>query len=298
MPGKYRHFLQMSDKNLIKAIKDKGKNLESEMSFFGHLEALRWHIMRAALAIVVFSVVAFANFDFIYKNVIEAPFHPDFWSYRLMCYLGTLFHIDGFCITKINGELVNNEVAGQFMLQLNSSLVIGLIVAIPYILWEIWRFIKPALLDTERKAARGFVFYSSMLFIVGILFGYYILMPESVVFLAGYTVSPNIKNYFTMSSYLSLITTVTLITGIVFELPVVIYILASIGIMSAEFMRRTRRYAILIIMIVGAVISPSPDILTTTLATIPLLVLYEISIMVSAYVGKRKDKKHEELMRS
>ena len=298
MPGNYRHFLQMSDKNLIKAIKDKGKNLESEMSFFGHLEALRWHIMRAALAIVVFSIVAFTNFDFIYAKIINGPFDPNFWSYKFMCNLANFFHLSGFCINKINGDLVNNEMAGQFMLQLNSSMIIGLILAVPYILWEIWRFIKPALLDSERKAARGFVFYSSTLFIVGILFGYYILVPESVVFLAGYTVSPNIKNLFTMSSYLSLISTVTLLTGIVFELPVVIYILASIGIMSAEFMRRTRRYAILIIMIVGAVISPSPDILTTTLATIPLLILYEVSIMVSAYVGKRKDKKHEELMRS
>jgi sec-independent protein translocase protein TatC len=189
-------------------------------------------------------------------------------------------------------------MAGQFMLQLNSSMIIGVILAIPYILWEIWRFIKPALLENERKVARGFVFYSSALFIIGILFGYYILMPESVVFLASYTVSPNIKNLFTMSSYLSLISTVTLLTGIVFELPVVIYILASIGVMSAAFMRRTRRYAILIIMIVGAVISPSPDVLTTTLATIPLLVLYEVGILIAAMVEKRRNKKHDELMKA
>lgn len=290
--------LQMSENNLVKAIKEKGKNIEAEMSFFGHLEALRWHLMRAVLAIVVFAIVAFSNFDFIYKKIINAPFEPDFWSYRFFCYLGTVFHIGGFCINKINGEIVNNEMAGQFMLQLNSSMIIGVILAIPYILWEIWRFIRPALLENERKAARGFVFYSSALFIIGILFGYYILMPESVVFLASYTVSPNIKNLFTMSSYLSLISTVTLLTGIVFELPVVIYILASIGVMSAAFMRRTRRYAILIIMIVGAVISPSPDVLTTTLATIPLLVLYEVGILIAAMVEKRRNKKHDELMKA
>ena len=288
----------MSDNKLVKAIKDKGKNLESEMSFFGHLEALRWHLMRSAFAVVFFAIVAFCNYHFIFNNIILAPFKPDFWSYKMMCYLGTLFHIDGFCITKINGILISNEVGGQFMLQLNSSLLIGVICAIPYVLYEIWRFIKPALLENERKAASNFVLYASTLFIVGILFGYYILAPESVAFLAGYTVSPEIHNQFTVASYLSIISTVTLLTGIVFELPIFIYILASIGILTASFMRATRRYAIIIIMIVGALISPSPDILTTTLATVPLLALYEVGILVAAVVEKRRLKKHEDLMAS
>jgi len=288
----------MSENNIIKAIKEKGKSLESEMSFFGHLEALRWHLMRSAIAVVVFSIVAFCNYDFIYGTIIEGPYHTDFWTYRWMCSLSTALHISGFCITKINGQIINTEMAGQFMLQLNSSMLIGVICAVPYILFELWRFIKPALLEKERKAATGFVFYASALFITGILFGYFILVPESVVFLAGYTVSPNIHNQFTVSSYLSLISTITLLTGIVFELPIVIYVLASIGILTASFMRRTRRYAIVIIMIVGAVISPSPDILTTTMATIPLLVLYEVGIKVAAVVEKRKLKKHEDLMAS
>ena len=288
----------MSDNKLVKAIKDKGKNLEAEMSFFGHLEALRWHLMRAAASVIIFAIIAFCNFQFIYQNVIMGPFDPKFWSYKMMCYLGTLFHIDGFCITKINGILISTEVGGQFMLQLNSSVLIGVICAIPYILYELWRFIKPALHENERKAASNFVLYSSALFIVGILFGYYILAPESVVFLANYTVSPDIHNQFTIGSYLSIVSTVTLLTGIVFELPIFIYILASIGFLTAGFMRNTRRYAILIIMIVGALISPSPDVLTTTLATIPLLVLYEVGIMVAAVVEKRRLKKHEDLMAS
>jgi sec-independent protein translocase protein TatC len=288
----------MSDNKLVKAIKDKGKNLESEMSFFWHLEALRWHLMRSAFAVVFFAIVAFCNYTFIFQKVIMGPFDPNFWSYKMMCYLGTLFHLDGFCITKINGILISNEVGGQFMLQLNSSLLIGVICAIPYVLFEIWRFIKPALLENERKAASNFVLYASTLFIVGILFGYYILAPESVAFLAGYTVSPEIHNQFTVASYLSIVATVTLLTGIVFELPIFIYILASIGILTASFMRKTRRYAIIIIMIVGALISPSPDILTTTLATVPLLVLYEVGILVAAVVEKRKLKKHEDLMAS
>ena len=289
----------MSDNKLVKAIKNKGKDLESEMSFFGHLEALRWHLMRSAFAVVVFAVVAFWKFTWIYNAIIMGPWHPDtFWTFRIFCQLGTFFHIDGFCVTKIDAELISTGVGDQFLLQLNSSIMIGIICAIPYILWELWRFIKPALLDQERKAASGFVFYASALFIVGILFGYYILAPESIAFLAGYSVSPDIHNKFTVGSYLSILSTVTLITGIVFELPIFIYILASIGLLTATFMRRTRRYAIIIIMIVGAIISPSPDILTTTVATIPLFILYEVGIMVAAVVEKRRLQKHEDLMAS
>jgi sec-independent protein translocase protein TatC len=289
----------MSEKNIIKAIKDKGKNLESEMSFFGHLEALRWHLMRSALAVVVFTVVAFWNFKWIYQTIIMGPFQPKtFWTFRVMCDIGNYFHINDLCVTDINAELISTEVGGQFLLQLNSSILIGIILAIPYILWELWRFIKPALLEKERKAASGFVFYATALFVVGILFGYYILAPESIAFLAGYSVSPDIHNKFTVGSYLSILSTVTLITGVVFELPIFIYILASIGLLTATFMRRTRRYAIIIIMIVGAILSPSPDILTTTIATVPLFVLYEVGIMVAAVVEKRRLKKHEDLMAS
>jgi len=289
----------MSDNKLVKAIKEKGKTIEAEMSFFDHLEALRWHLIRSALAVVIFSIVAFCNFKFLFNNVILGPFHPHtFWTFRMMCYLGTLMHISGFCIDKINGGIINTEMAGQFLLQINSSLLIGVICGIPYILFEVWRFVKPALLEKERKAASGFVLYASVLFLVGILFGYYILVPESIAFLAGYTISDTINNQFTISSVLSIISTITLLTGILFELPIVIYILASVGVLTGTFMRRTRRYAIIIIMVVGAVISPSPDILTTTLATVPLLLLYEVGIMVASSVEKRRLKKHEELMNS
>jgi sec-independent protein translocase protein TatC len=287
-----------NEKNLVKAIKEKGSNLEAEMSFFDHLEALRWHLIRSVIAVAVFSVIAFCNFKFLFSTIIMAPFDPKFWSFRMMCTLGNLFHLSGFCIDHINGHIINTEMAGQFLLQINTSLLIGVILGIPYILWEIWRFIKPALLEKERKAASGFVVYSSLLFITGILFGYYILVPESVAFLAGYTVSDVINNQFNISSYLSIVSTITLLTGILFELPIVIYILASIGILTGTFMRKTRRYAIVIIMIVGAIVSPSPDVLTTTLATVPLLVLYEVGILVASVVEKRRLKKHEELMSS
>jgi sec-independent protein translocase protein TatC len=283
----------MSDNKLVKAIQDKGKTLESEMSFFEHLEALRWHLIRAAISVVVFSLVAFLNYDFIFNKIIMAPFYPDFWTYRMMCKLG-----NGFCVTKMNAEIINTEVAGQFMLQINSSVLIGIILSIPYILWEIWRFIKPALLERERKAANGFVFYASLLFVLGILFGYYVIAPESISFLASYSVSATIKNQFTIGSYLSMVATITLIIGLVFELPILIFILASLGILTGTFMRKTRRYSIVILLIIGAIISPSPDFMTTTIATIPLFALYEVGIVVASTVEKRKTKERDAAMNS
>ena len=283
----------MSDNKLVKAIQDKGKTIEAEMSFFEHLEALRWHLIRAAISVVVFALVAFFNYHFIFNNIIMGPFQPDFWTYRMMCKLG-----DGFCVSKINATIINTEVAGQFMLQINSSVLIGIILSIPYILWELWRFIKPALLTKERQAASGFVFYASGLFIVGILFGYYVIAPESISFLASYTVSDTIKNQFTIGSYLSMVATITLIIGIVFELPILIYILASLGILTGTFMKKTRRYSVVILLIVGAIISPSPDFLTTMIATIPLFALYEVGIVVASMVEKRRAKAHDDLMNS
>jgi sec-independent protein translocase protein TatC len=283
----------MSENKLVKAIQDKGKSIEAEMSFFEHLEALRWHLIRAAISVVVLAIVAFFNFDFIFNTVIMGPFRGDFWTYRMLCKFG-----HGMCITKINGEIINTEMAGQFMLQINQSLLIGMILSIPYILWEIWRFIKPALLEKERKAASGFVFYASVLFVIGILFGYYIIAPESISFLAAYTVSPNIHNQFMISSYVSMVATITLILGIVFELPMIIYILASLGILTGTFMKRTRRYSVIILLIIGAIISPSPDFLTTMISTIPLFALYEVGIVVASAVEKRRAKAHDDVMKA
>jgi sec-independent protein translocase protein TatC len=284
----------MSDNKLVKAIQDKGKTIEAEMSFFEHLEALRWHLIRAAISVVVVALVAFFNYHFIFNTIIMGPFRPDFWTYRMLCKLG-----DGFCVSKpLNATIINTEVAGQFMLQINSSVLIGIILSIPYILWELWRFIKPALLTKERQAASGFVVYASGLFIIGVLFGYYIIAPESISFLASYSVSDTIKNQFTIGSYLSMVATITLIIGIVFELPILIYILASLGILTGTFMKKTRRYSVVILLIVGAIISPSPDFLTTMIATIPLFALYEVGIVVASMVERRRAKAHDDLMNS
>lgn len=288
----------MSENKLLKALKNKGKDLESEMSFFEHLEALRWHLIRAAVAIIIFTCIAFYFHDFLIAKVIMGPFDVHFWTYKMFCQVGTALHMDGWCMTEMNAIIISTDVAGQFNMLINSCIMMGMVLGIPYLLFELWRFIKPALHDKERKAASGFVFYASFLFIAGILFGYFIITPLSIRFLAGFTISPAIKNQFTIDSYLSSVATLTLGSGIVFELPILIYILSSLGIMKASFMRRTRRYAIVIILIIAAIITPTPDAITMSVVAVPLLVLYEVGIMVAGRVEKRKNKRDEELMAS
>ncbi|GAB2970908.1 twin-arginine translocase subunit TatC [Mucilaginibacter puniceus] len=281
----------MSDNKIVKAIKEKGKTLESEMSFFEHLEALRGHLIRAAIAIVVFTTLAFYFSDFLIDKIIFGPKEADFWTYRMMCKMGNALHMEGWCIDKINADIISTELGGQFNLMINSCIMAGIILGFPYLLWELWRFIKPALHDKERKAASGFVFYASALFMTGILFGYFIIAPLSIKFLSGFTVSDSIKNTFTIDSYLSTVLTLTLGSGIVFELPILIYILVSLGILSAPFMRKTRRYAIVIILIIAAIITPTPDAITMMVVAFPLLMLYEVGILVAVGVEKRKAKK-------
>jgi len=281
-----------SDK-IIKAIKDKGQNLEGEMSFFDHLEALRWHLIRSALAIVVFTILAFSFYSWIYDNIIMAPSKSTFWTFRMMCDLGKILHRD-MCPGKININLINTEMAGQFTLQIDSSLMIGLVLGIPYLLYEIWLFVKPALHEKEKKAASGFVFYASILFMCGVLFGYFVITPVSLNFLAGYTVSASIQNLFSIDSYISSVSTLTIATGLVFELPILVYILANLGILTPKFMKESRRYAIVIILIIAAVVTPTPDMLTMTVVAIPLFLLYELSIGVAGAVQRRKKKREEE----
>ena len=286
---------------LVSSIREKGEKMQGEMSFFEHLEALRWHIIRTALFVLAGAIVAFTFFkDFFFSGIILAPTRTDFWTYRMMCNFGHWVHglvsfisADDFCVHEFNFKLINTEMAGQFTLQLNTSIMIGLICGIPYLLFELWRFIRPALHEKERKAASGFVFYASALFFIGVLFGYYIVTPLSVRFFATYNVSDVITNYFDVDNYISSVSWLTLLAGIVFQLPMVVYILSSLGIMTPKFMRRTRRYATIIILILAAIITPSPDALTMLVVAAPLFILYEFSIMVSAVVERRKLKREK-----
>ncbi len=285
----------MSDnktKDLIGAIKKKGKSLESEMSFFDHIDVLRKHLLRSLLVIFLLTCAAFWFYEFIFDTVVMGPMSGDFWTYRMMCKLSAAFPSLGadFCITSIKGKIINTEMAGQFTLQINSCIMTGIVFGVPYLLFEIWLFIKPALHEKERKSASGFVFFASLLFLIGILFGYFIVCPLSINFLTNYTVSSRIENTFTIDSYLSSISTLTIGTGIIFELPVVIYILSMFGIMTPAFMRASRRYAIIVILIIAAVVTPTPDMMTMLVVALPLFVLYELSIFVSASIERRKKK--------
>ncbi|WP_312138302.1 twin-arginine translocase subunit TatC [Sphingobacterium sp.] len=283
---------------LIEAIKNKGKNLESEMSFFDHLEVLRWHIIRAVIAVTIFAILSFTFYDFVFNEIIMGPKNLDFWTYRMMCKVGDALNLAGFCVEKIPFNIINTELAGQFMLQINSCLLMAVALGFPYLLFEVWLFIKPALTDIERKSARGFVFYATVLFIIGALFGYYIVVPLSVNFLANVSLSEEITNQITIDSYLSTIATLTLGCGIIFLLPILIFILSKIGIMTPEFMRASRRYAIVIILVIAAIITPTADVITLLTVSAPMFILYELSIMVSANVKRAKEQAEKEFYNS
>ncbi|WP_090971567.1 twin-arginine translocase subunit TatC [Parapedobacter composti] len=281
---------KLSGKKLIETLKNKGKNLEAEMSFFDHLEVLRWHLIRSAIAVVIFMLLAFSFYDFIFDDIIMGPKSPDFWTYRMMCKIGEWLNTPGFCVTEVPGTIINTQMAGQFILQINSSLIIAVMLGFPYLLYEVWLFIKPALTDVERKSASGFVFYASILFALGVLFGYYIVVPLSINFLANYSISETIANTITISNYLSFVATLTLGCGIVFELPVIIFILSKIGIMTPQFMRKSRQYAVVIILIIAAIITPTADVITMLTVSFPMFLLYELSIVVASRVHKKRMK--------
>ncbi len=284
----------MSDnkaKDLIDSIKKKGKSLEAEMSFFDHIDILRKHLLRTLAVVTLFVCAAFYYSEFIWGTIIMGPKKADFWTYRMMCKLVDTFPSiipKEFCIQVIDAKLINTEMSGQFTLLMNSCITAGLILGVPYLLFEIWLFIKPALLDNEKKSARGFVFFASLLFFIGVFFGYYVIAPLSINFLLTFTVDPTINNTITIDSYLSLILTLALGSGIIFQLPVVIFILSKLGIMTPQFMRKSRRYAAVLILVAAAVVTPTPDPYTMLIVAFPLFLLYEASIMISANIQKKK----------
>ena len=264
---------------------------KAEMSFLEHLEALRWHLMRAVIAVVTLAIILFFYREIVFDNFLFAPKHPDFWTYRMLCLLSDYLDMgDALCIRELPFELINTELSGQFTMHIWVSFVAGFILAAPYVLWEIWRFIKPALHEKERKYSKGVVFFSTLLFFAGVLFGYYVIVPLSINFLGTYQVSADVKNMIAMDSFVSTVTTITFASGIVFELPIIIYFLTQIGLMTPQFMRTYRKHAMVIILIVAAVITPSPDVTSQLLVAFPLYLLYELSIFVSMYVVKKAEK--------
>jgi len=267
--------------------KKKKDGEEHEMTFLEHLEELRWHLIRSFIAVIAGAIIAFIFKDIIFGSVILAPNSPDFFTNRLLCRLADLVNVPVLCINQTPIELISIKMSGQFTTHINISIVSGIILAFPYIFWEFWSFFRPALYEKERKYARGAVFSASLLFLSGILFGYFIIIPLSINFLGTYSVSDLVHNQININSYIGSITSIALASGITFELPIIVFFLARIGVITPEFMRKYRRHAIVIILVVAAIITP-PDVFSQILVTLPLLVLYEVSIFIAARVIRKR----------
>ena len=264
---------------------------DTEMSFLDHLEALRWHIVRSVLMIIVFFLIALFAKKWIFDVFIFGPTHDDFVTYRALCKLSDVLGLgDLICMQGIQLSFINTELAGQFMMHIKISFLAGFICAFPFIIWEVWRFVKPGLYETESRYTEGIVFFTSFLFLVGVAFSYFVLIPFSVNFFATYTISDSVTNMFTVTDYISFLTIFLLSCGLIFELPMIVYFLSKIGILTPAFMRNYRRHAIVVLMITAAVITPTADVGTMMLVFVPLYFLYEISIFISAAVQRNSEK--------
>jgi sec-independent protein translocase protein TatC len=275
--------------------KKKVKKGEKEMSFLEHLEELRWHIIRSVLAIVFFMILAFVFKSFLFDKIILAPKSPDFPTNRFLCHIGEFLNTSALCINTKHLNLISIKMAGQLTTHIAVSMVAGLILAFPVILWELWQFFKPALRPEESIHARGAVAAASILFFAGVLFGYFLLAPLSMHFLGTYEVSTEVINQINVRSYIGLISSICLATGIVFELPIITYFLTKVGIITPTFLKKYRKHSIVIIFLLSAIITP-PDVFSQALVSIPVLFLYEVGIVISSRVMKQRAKQHDDFM--
>ncbi|MGE5944304.1 MAG: twin-arginine translocase subunit TatC [Flavobacteriales bacterium] len=270
------------------------KNIK-EMSFLDHLEDLRWHLIRIVIAVVVLATGAFFAKSFIFDVLLLGPKRADFITYEVLCNMARYFGMsDDFCYEELPFRIQSRTMSGQFSSHIWVSIAAGFVAAFPYVLYELWKFISPALHENERKHSRGFITIASLLFFIGVLFGYYVVCPLSINFLGSYQVSSQVHNDFDLDSYISLVRSSVLACGLVFELPIIIYFLTKIGLVTPEFLKKYRKYALIIVLVVSAIITP-PDITSQIIVAIPVLILYEVSIYISKIVirnQKRREKKH------
>jgi sec-independent protein translocase protein TatC len=263
------------------------KNI-NEMSFLDHLEELRWLLVRSSAAILVMACVTYFFSDYIFDTIIFGPTNVDFVTYRFFCdvshYLG---FADTICITELPFIIQNTSMEGQVNIFVWTCITAGFILAFPFILWELWKFIGPALYEKEKKNAKLFVFMASILFFLGVLFGYYVIVPMSINFVATFTVSDVVKNEFNLESYIGMIKTSVIASGLFFELPIIIYFLTKFGLVTPDFLRNYRKYAVVIVLIIAAIVTP-PDVVSQITVSIPMLIIYEASIFVSAFVVKKE----------
>lgn len=260
----------------------------TEMTFFDHIDELRRHLFRSVIAILIGSVFVGYYNKFIIRNILMGPIHSDFVTYRYLCSLGKFLKMgDSLCLNTVSIKMQSNAVAGQFNVFLNVILIGGLIIAFPYVFWQFWRFVKPALKNNELKGTRGVIFWVSLLFFIGILFGYYVIAPYTINFFAGFQIDESIENFWTIASYFNTMMPLVLGSGLMFQLPLVLYFLAKIEVVSSTFLKKYRKHAIMVITIVVSIITP-PDILSTIICSIPLIFLYEISIFLIVGIEKKR----------
>ena len=263
---------------------------EKEMSFLDHLEELRWHIIRSTMAVVIAATLAFLGKSFLFDVLIFGPIKPDFFTYDFLCKVSSLLGYDSFCNTDFDFEIQSRTMAGQFSAHIWTSITFGFIIAFPYVLYEFWKFISPGLYSNERKHSRGFITISSLLFLIGVLFGYYVICPLSINFLGTYSVANQVHNDFDLNSYIGLVRASVLASGFIFELPIIIYYLTKIGLVTPDFLKRNRKYALVIVLIIAAIITP-PDVASQIIVAIPVIILYQISIYISKIVIKKQNRK-------
>ena len=263
----------------------------NEMSFLDHLEDLRWHLIRIVGAVIICGTVAFIFKGFIFDNIIFAPKKMEFPTYQWLCALANLVSVEDstFCGEAFPFIIQNRTMAGQFSAHIWTSIYAGFIIAFPYVIYQLWKFISPGLNDNERNTSRGFIIVSSLLFFLGVLFGYYVITPLSINFLGTYSVSTEVSNEIDISSYISLVRASVIASGIIFELPILIYFLTKLGLVTPEILRKYRKFALVIVLIISAVITP-PAIASQIIVAIPVIILYEISIHISRIVLKREIK--------
>ncbi|WP_344978482.1 twin-arginine translocase subunit TatC [Compostibacter hankyongensis] len=258
------------------------------MNFFDHLEELRWHIIRSLAAIVVAGIICFIKIHFIYERIIMGPTRHDFITYRILCGIGHRLGLgDRLCLPDAPVKFQSMQLSGQFMQAFSSSFTFAFIIAAPYILYEFWRFVKPALKPGELKYTRGVVFWTSLLFFMGVAFGYFMIAPYTVNFFASYQLSESIENIITIQSYMSTLSQLVMGCGALFELPVLVYFLAKVGILTSAFLKKYRRHAFVIILVIAAFISP-PDVASQFIVTLPLYLLFEVSISIAKRMEKQR----------
>ena len=289
-----KEMVERNPEKLTTSVLTKPTN-KKEMSFLDHLEELRWHLIRAVAAILIFSILAFAFPSIVFNSIILGPATSDFITFKLLCQLSELVQSSALCIDQMPFTIQSRKMTGQFSMHILSSIVIGLICAFPYAFWEIWTFVKPGLHENEYKVSRGATFFVTLLFLMGVSFGYFIVSPLAVNFLANYQIDAAILNEFDITSYVATLAMIVLASGVMFQLPMVVYFLSKVGLVTPTLMRRYRRHAIVVILIVAAIITP-PDPITQIFVAFPVIILYQFSMVISASVQKSMAKTRKKFM--